>query len=103
MRVYTGAETKGTLASTKATWTAGVYEWGGFVPAFLTLRNYGAGEVPAGTREIEFGSYSSVAERVGLSVTDGPEAGTKWRVVSVDRSDSSRAIARVEPFAGVFA
>lgn len=104
LQLYTGIETKGPLSSVKTTWSTGPIEWGGFVPEFLTLRNYGAGEVPAGTREIELGagSFSEAAVRGGIEVLAGPEAGTRWRVVGVDRSNPKRTMVRVEPFAGDF-
>lgn len=103
IEIFAGSEGRGTLGSTKTTWSSAGVEWGGFVPAFLTLRTYGAGEVPSGTREIEFGSYSNVTARQGLQVTAGPEEGTRWRVVSVDRSSRAKTLVRVEPFQAEFA
>lgn len=102
IRIYAPKEEATELRSTRTTWTPLAYEWGGFVPSYLTLRSYGAGEVPSGTREIELGSYSSIDERCGLKVVDGPEAGTKWRAVSVDSSDPRKTLVRVEPYTGEF-
>lgn len=103
VRVYRGTEAPGPLGSVVTTWTALGHEWAGFVPAFLTLRTYGAGEVPSGTREIEVGSYTAIEPRSGLEVADGPEAGTRWRVVAVDRSSPKATMVRLEPYTGVFA
>jgi hypothetical protein len=103
-RIYAGTEVKGSLASVKTAWGDPIgEEWGGFLPEALTLANYGAGEVPAGTREIQFRGPSQVAARHGLEVIRGPEAGTRWRVLSVDTSDPRTAKVRIEPFNGAFA
>jgi hypothetical protein len=103
VRIYRNDEATGTLKSGTTTWTPLGDEWAGFVPAFLTLRNYGAGEQPSGQREMELGSYSSVGMRYGLEVTGGPEAGTRWRVLAVDRSNPKATTVRAEPYNGSFA
>ena len=102
VQLYEETEATGTLGSTVIGWTAGDREWCGFLPSHLTRRSYGAGEVPSGTREIQFRAPSDIADRSGLEVIRGPEAGTKWRVRSIDR-DRKVVSALVEPFTGDFA
>lgn len=103
IRIYAAHETRGTLQSVVTTWVPVRDEWGGFLPEFLTLRNYGAGEVSNGTRELHLDAYSGVESRFGLEVLDGPEKGTTWRAVSVDRSDPALTRVRIEPHSGGFA
>lgn len=102
-QIYRGTETAGSLRSVKTTWAAGATTWGGFLPAFLTMRSYGAGEVPAGLREFETHAGADVESRDGLEITAGPEAGSRWRVVAVDEATPGRAKLRLEPFEGAFA
>lgn len=101
VQLYEETPTSGTLGSTTMAWVAGDREWAGFIPSFLTRRNYGAGEAPTGTREIQFRAPSDVGDRFGLEVVRGPEEGTKWRVRSVDR-DRKVVNVLVEPFTGDF-
>jgi hypothetical protein len=103
LQLYRGTEATGTLQSRKASWGPQAQAWGGFLPAFLTLRSYGAGEVGAGTREVHVHPNIDVTERDGVQVTAGPEAGTRWRVVDVDRGDPALWRLRLEPFTGSFA
>lgn len=102
-RIYAGAETAGTLGSTATTWSTRARAWARFVPSFLTMRSYGAGEVNAGMREVELRPGSGITERDGLAVEAGPEAGTRWRVLDVDHADTRVTRVRVEPYAGDFA
>lgn len=103
VQIFRPTETEGTLSSrTPPTWESVNYEWGGFLPAFMTLRNYGAGEAPSGAREIEFAPYSSVQDRYGIEVVDGPESGTRWRAISIDRGNPKITAVRLERYAGSF-
>ena len=102
MKVYRGTETVETLRSVKTDWAYQATIWGGFVPDFLTARSYGAGEQVSGTREIAVASRADLRERDGLEVVTGPEDGTKWRVIDIDRGDKSQWKVRVESFAGTF-
>lgn len=101
-RIFVGTEVRGTLGSVRTSWSEAGREWGGFVPAHLTMRSYGAGEAPAGLREVEFRAPSRVTERVGLEAIAGPFVGTKWRVVAVDPATPGRITTRVEPYTGEF-
>ena len=101
-QAYRGTETSGSLSSTTTVWATNGDLWGGFLPRYLTMRSYGAGEVPAGMREIEVHGGVPLQNRDGLEVTAGPESGSKWRVIDVDEANPGRWLVRLEPFTGDF-
>lgn len=101
-RVYAGTEATGTLGSTPTTWVASGTAWGRFLPSFLTMRSYGAGEASRGMREMEFRPGSGIEERDGIEVEAGPESGTRWRALDVDHADPRVTRVRVEPYTGSF-
>ena len=102
-RAYRGTESSGTLGSTATAWAANGELWGGFLPRYLTMRSYGAGEIPAGMREIETHPFVPLQNRDGLEAVAGPESGSKWRVIDIDEADPRTWKVRLEPFTGDFA
>lgn len=103
--IYNPVETTGTLQSVSTAWTEAGAAYVSFSQdAAVRLASYGAGELPAGRREMQFvAPFDLLAERQGVDVTSGPEGGTKWRVLFVDRSDRIIVRALVEPYSGDFA
>jgi hypothetical protein len=101
-RVYRSTESTGSLRSVTAAWAPQRDLWGGFLPMFLTLRSYGAGEAPTGVREVQVYGGADVRARDGMEVLRGPERGTKWRVIDVDEADPKWWKLRLEPYAGTF-
>lgn len=55
------------------------------VPPKLRLRDYGAGELPAGSMEFYAGAAAPLQRFDVLVVDTGPEAGTVWKIESVRR------------------
>lgn len=101
-RVFGSTESAGTLESTVTTWAPRGEMWASFLPRFLTLRSYGAGEAPSGMREVEVHPGAAVSNRNGVEVIAGPEAGSKWRVIDIDEADQRRWVVRLESFSGDF-
>lgn len=46
------------------------------------ITNYGAGEVPTGTMEVEMRDRTDLRQRDVLQIIAGPERGTAWRAIS---------------------
>lgn len=102
--IYDPTETRGTLKSVTTTWTEAGGAYVSFTPDdSIRIANYGAGELPSGRREMRFvAPFDLLEARQGVEVSSGPEGGTKWRVLNVDRSDRILVLALVEPFNGEF-
>lgn len=102
--VYDPVESSGTLGSTDTTWAeAGSANVSFSQDDSVRMVTYGAGEVPIGTREMQFvAPFDVLAARQGVAVTTGPEGGTKWRVLFVDRTNRLLVKALVEPYTGDF-
>lgn len=70
------------------------------VPPKLTLRDAGPGDQPAGRMEAYAAADAGLTRQDVLDVTAGPEAGTRWRVLSVAHPRGNHAEAVCEPFSG---
>ena len=101
--VYRVSETRDPWGGTQTTWAA-VYEGPAAVipPNQRTIASYGAGEQPSGHMEVYLGKDADVQIRDGVHVTAGPEAGTKWRVVTVHTPRGHHTEARLEVYNGSF-
>jgi head-tail adaptor len=97
LTVYRESATRGALGSVQTTWTEAGGLWASFRPEYQTLRNYGAGEMPEGMRELEIHAGSDLHARDAFAVIAGPQSGTRWRVIHVDEATRDRRRVRAEP------
>lgn len=75
-------EERGYLGAVETTYRPVMMAWTDIRPPRRLIANYGAGEVPAGTMEAEMRGHIDVQMRDAIEIVAGPEAGTRWRVVS---------------------
>lgn len=98
MRVWTPSETVGAHNSRTTTYAAAGTGWVRLDVPRRTLQSFGAGDVPAGSMEVE--GHAALPLEAGrvVEVLAGPEAGTKWRAESAHRPGNGSVFALVEPF-----
>lgn len=100
-RVRRPVETRDRLRNTVVVWPSFGTTWLSVRAPRRLLTSFGAGEVPAGTMEIEMRAGGELRERDVLEIYGGPEAGTKWRVISPPhRPGDGSLLALVEVYVG---
>lgn len=75
-------ETRGELGSVETTYPVVGMAWVDVRPPRRMITNYGAGELPTGTMEVELRAHIDVQMRDVLEIIAGPERGTRWRAVT---------------------
>jgi head-tail adaptor len=100
-RVRRPVETRDRLRNTVVVWPSFGTAWMAVRPPRRMLSSFGAGEVPAGTMEVEMRAQAELQARDVLEIYAGPEAGTKWRVISPPyRPGDGSMLALVEVYIG---
>lgn len=99
-RIRRPVEQRDAYRNTVVVWPVVVAIWLAVRPPKRLLSSFGAGEVPAGSMEVELRAGADLQARDILEVYAGPEAGTKWRVISPHRPGDGSLVALVEVYAG---
>lgn len=75
-------ETRGQYGEVETTYPLVGMAWVDVRVPRRMLGNYGAGEVPVGTMEIEMRDRIDLRVRDAIVIVAGPEAGTRWRAIT---------------------
>lgn len=62
------------------------------------LQNFGAGEMPQGSMEIDAYAAADIRSRDVIEVFAGPEVGSTWRVEGVTRPGNSSLLGVLTPY-----
>ncbi len=83
------------LASVELQWIESGRAWMELREPRRTLKDYGAGEAPSGEMEALGHLHTDIDVRDGIEVLSGPEAGSRWRVMTVDHPRGNSTHARL--------
>jgi hypothetical protein len=97
-KVYRPTETRNARGATEQAYALVATEWVGVNTLRRSLQNYGTGDMPGGTMEIEGHALANIIARDVIQVVAGPEAGTTWEVHGVTHPGNRSTLAVVTAY-----